>query len=255
VADAVSGTATPTPALDALAVAPASPILNPGGTRTFTATGTFSDASTAAEVATWSSSNPAVATIDASTGLCTGVGAGTTTLQAAVGNTTASVTLTVGPASINRGWTGSATYTPNIPGTSLPDTVNLYDLAPFSYGLSYHFPYTLASFVVDTTGIYTAEVSTNNVNNTAWFLSGTFSPTYGSGFPGTPIGQFFVGIYSGPVVNGLFTDRFSGLAQLSLTAGTSYSVLVAYNGGAITNTATMSLNGPGVVVFNAAPPS
>jgi len=114
----VSGiaTLTVTPALDTLAIAPASPILNPGSTRTLTATGTFSDASIATEAATWSSSNSAVATIDASTGLCTGVGAGTTTIQANVGSTTASVTLTVGPASINRGWNGANTFTPNISG-------------------------------------------------------------------------------------------------------------------------------------------
>jgi Concanavalin A-like lectin/glucanases superfamily/Bacterial Ig-like domain (group 2) len=67
------------------------------GTVQFTATGTYSDSSTAnlTTSVTWTSNTPAKATIGAHTGLATLVAAGSTTISAALGEISGSTTLTV----------------------------------------------------------------------------------------------------------------------------------------------------------------
>jgi hypothetical protein len=96
------------------------------------------------------------------------------------------------------------------------------------------------------------------VVNTTWFLAGTFSPS--SSIPNTGVapatspGSFLAGVFCGGLVNTVGTSHFANQAALSLTAGTPYSVLVAYAPGATTNTATVTLTGPGVVVFTALSP-
>ena len=92
-----SAVLTVTPAeLVSIAIGPVDPTVAQGASQTFTATGTYTDDSTAdltSQVA-WSSSDAAVATIDAS-GLATALGAGSTTISAALGAASASTTLTV----------------------------------------------------------------------------------------------------------------------------------------------------------------
>ena len=94
-------TTTTTPALSSIMVTPASPDnsanLAIGATQQFTATGTYSDGSTAdiSSQVTWNSDTTSVATID-SNGLATGVAAGTANITAALsGITSPSATLTV----------------------------------------------------------------------------------------------------------------------------------------------------------------
>lgn|GEM_PF-476838 len=82
--------------LDSIAVAPSTASITIGGTQQFTATGTYSDGSTAdlsTEVA-WASSNTSVATIDGA-GMATGVSVGTVTITATLDSLTASAELTV----------------------------------------------------------------------------------------------------------------------------------------------------------------
>ncbi|HYL68338.1 MAG TPA: Ig-like domain-containing protein, partial [Candidatus Limnocylindria bacterium] len=72
-------TATFTPAnvtLQSITVAPPTPSIVAGTNQAFTATGHFSDGSSGPVSVTWSSSNTAIATINASTGVATGVTAG-----------------------------------------------------------------------------------------------------------------------------------------------------------------------------------
>jgi hypothetical protein len=87
-----------TPTLSSIAVTPASPAsLAVGSTQQFTATGTYSDDSTAAITSnvTWASSNTTIATIS-SAGLATGVAAGNTNITASLsGVTSPAVTLAV----------------------------------------------------------------------------------------------------------------------------------------------------------------
>jgi hypothetical protein len=82
--------------LVSIAVTPANPMIGVGTTQQFTATGTYSNASTQnlASAAVWSSSAPGVATIS-TTGLASAVWAGQTTIEAALGAISGWTTLTV----------------------------------------------------------------------------------------------------------------------------------------------------------------
>jgi hypothetical protein len=84
--------------LSSLAVTPANSAIAKGVTQQFTATGTFSDGSTQnlTNTVAWTSTNTAVATIT-SNGLATGVAPGSTTMQAAWGSVSSSISLTVTP--------------------------------------------------------------------------------------------------------------------------------------------------------------
>jgi len=82
--------------LTSLSIAPQNPSAIVGNTQQFCATGTYSDNSTQDLTATaiWTSSAPAVATINSS-GLASALGLGETTIQASVGGIQASTVLTV----------------------------------------------------------------------------------------------------------------------------------------------------------------
>lgn len=96
--------------LQSIAVRPASPGINVGEQKQFTATGTYSDNSTKDITAsvTWSSSDDTVASI-ASGGLATGLHGGEATITAASGSVNGSATLTVTAV------LQSITVTPNTP--------------------------------------------------------------------------------------------------------------------------------------------
>ncbi len=91
----------PAPSLSSITVTPAGASIAAGATQQFVATGTYSDGSTRVLTtsATWSTSSPAVATIDTG-GLATAVAAGGTTIGAASGAVTGSTTLTVTAATL-----------------------------------------------------------------------------------------------------------------------------------------------------------
>jgi uncharacterized protein YjdB len=97
--------ATQTPAgLVSIAVTPANPSIAVGASQALIATGTFSDNSTQQLASvTWSSSNPAVATIDndaGDAGTAFGLAQGTATITASAGSVSGSAKLTVGPAEV-----------------------------------------------------------------------------------------------------------------------------------------------------------
>ena len=85
-------TVNPPASLQSIVVTPSSPSVGVGSSVQFKATGTYSDSSTK-DITTsvaWASSNPSLATIVATTGLATGVAAGTTQITAKQGNVTSS---------------------------------------------------------------------------------------------------------------------------------------------------------------------
>lgn len=90
------GPAATVPELDAVVIAPDSPAMRTKSSRQFTATGIFSDGSTAdlTTRAVWSSSRPRVATISAD-GLATAANDGRTVITATIDSCTASTVLTV----------------------------------------------------------------------------------------------------------------------------------------------------------------
>ena len=91
----------PAATLTSIAVTPANPTIQAGGTRAFTATGTYSDSTTQniTSQVTWSSSNTAAATINAS-GVATGIAGGISSIKATLGAVNNSTTLTVQPATL-----------------------------------------------------------------------------------------------------------------------------------------------------------
>ena len=86
----VSSGASSSATLQSVAVSPSNSSVSQSQTQQFTATGTYSDASTKniTTSVTWASSNTAVATIGANTGLATGIAAGTSQITAALGTVT-----------------------------------------------------------------------------------------------------------------------------------------------------------------------
>lgn len=99
-----STTLTVTPAvLVALAIAPANPAVPPGASAQLTVTATFSDLSTAdvSSSAAFVSATPAAATVGASSGLVTGVAAGSSVMTAAFGGQSASTTVSVPPVTLS----------------------------------------------------------------------------------------------------------------------------------------------------------
>lgn len=99
-----SSSLTIVPALVSIVVTPVNPSIAVGTTEQFTATGTYSDNSTQnlTGTATWSSSNPAAATVSTTTptaGLAKGVAGGSTTITATSGAITGTTLLTVSSAS------------------------------------------------------------------------------------------------------------------------------------------------------------
>ncbi len=98
--DGVSGTATltvtePPPVVDRVAVSPSSVSIEEGGTQRFSATAFDSDNTMiSGKTFVWTSSSASVATINSS-GLATGVDAGSTTIRATVDGVSGTATLTV----------------------------------------------------------------------------------------------------------------------------------------------------------------
>ena len=97
-----------TATLQSIAVTPSNPSISPSKTQQFTATGTYSDGSTKniTTTVTWASSNNAVATIGTSTGLATGVTAGTSQITATLGSVVSpgdALTVTTDDSAVHRG--------------------------------------------------------------------------------------------------------------------------------------------------------
>lgn len=101
--------------------------------------------------------------------------------------------------------------------------------------------YNLYVFTVDQTGTYTATSATSDVVNTTWVLNGLFSPHVST--PAAPLSAFIVGVFT----DGSKLGRFSAL---NLTAGQTYTALVAYNVSATAgvSSSTFTITGPGEII-------
>jgi hypothetical protein len=162
------------PPLQSISVTPANPSVAVGATQQFTATGTYSDGSTAnlTNQATWASSTTARATINSS-GLATGVSAGSTTITATSGSvsgtTGMSVTaaaLSISTSSLPSG-TVNTTYSASLAaiGGTLPYTWSFTGTLPPGLTLSNS---GIISGISTTAGTYPITVKvTDSVNQTA----------------------------------------------------------------------------------------
>lgn len=129
-----STTLTVLPAtLQSIALAPLNPSVNIGASQQFAVTGTFSD-NTKADVtanSTFQSATPAIATINATTGLALGVSAGPSLITATSGGVSTSTTLTVKPVTLT-----SLTVAPQGPMLQIGATQQLAVMAGYSDGTS-----------------------------------------------------------------------------------------------------------------------
>lgn len=118
------------------------------------------------------------------------------------------------------------------PGNTQSTTFTGYTAGPYNYSL-----YT---FSVDQSGVYTATSTTTNVLNTTWVLNGLFSPS--STAPATPLSAFIISVLA---LN--TTPKVGTFNGFNLTAGNTYTVLVAYNTGATpgVDASTFTITGPG----------
>jgi len=141
-------------ALVSIAVTPANPSIAKGSTQQFTATGTYTDASTQnlTSSVSWASSNTSVATIT-SGGLATGVAQSTSQISATSGTVTGSTTLTVGPAVLV-----SIAVTPANPSIPKGTTQQFASTGTFSDGSTQNLT-TSASWVSSNTTVATVSAS------------------------------------------------------------------------------------------------
>ena len=185
--------------LQSIAVAPSSPSVMKGATQAFTATGTYSDNSSADLTAsvTWSSSDTSIATI-AATGVATGVKVG------------GPVTITAMQGSVS----GTAQLTITAP--SLQSIAVIPASASVAAGLTQQFTAT-GTYSDSSTADLTSSVAWSSSNN----LVATVSNTAGSQGLAKGVSA------GGPVVIAATQGAVSGSAQLTVTAATLQSITVS----------------------------
>lgn len=117
--------------LQSIAVMPANPSINVGGSQQFIAMGTFNNNTTRdiSALTTFQSATPAVATIGATSGLAIGVTAGTSVITATSGALSGSTTLTVTPVTLV-----SIALAPQAPSLQIGATRQLVVTATYSNG-------------------------------------------------------------------------------------------------------------------------
>jgi len=211
---------TPTKTLTSIAVTPASPAhLKVGATQQFTATGTYSDSSTAdiTTTVTWASGTTATATITASGGLATGVAQGTTHITASMGTVTSpGVTLTVIAVT-------SIAVTPNPASVAVSGTVQLTATGTYSDAstadISSQVTWACAPSTVATTsasGLVTAGAANATCQITATLgaiVSPSVTLTVGTGGVPVPVAVKIVQVNPTIAVGGV--EDFTAVALLS----------------------------------------
>lgn len=199
----VSGTAAltvtavvpPPPPLSSIAVTPATPSIAVGATQQFTATGTYSNGTTAVitSTVTWTSSSPADATIS-SGGLATGTAAGSTTIKASLSGVSGTSALTVTSPSQT---VTSIAVTPNTASFAMGSTQQFTATATYANNSTANVTSTAAWTVantsvatIDSSGLATAVASgsttvtaaLNGVSGNAPFMV-TIAPGTGASIP------------------------------------------------------------------------
>ncbi len=153
--------------LQSIAVMPANPSINVGGSQQFIAMGTFNNNTTRdiSALTTFQSATPAVATIGATSGLAIGVTAGTSVITATSGALSGSTTLTVNPVTLV-----SIAVAPQAPSLQIGATRQLAVTATYSdgatadvTGTSTFSSATVANATVGTTGMITGVAAGSSV--------------------------------------------------------------------------------------------
>ncbi|MFQ5780282.1 MAG: S8 family serine peptidase, partial [Nitrospiria bacterium] len=185
----------PPPALASIAVTPTTASIPVGATEQFVATGSFADGSTAdlTSSVTWSSSNSAVATMNAA-GLATAIAEGTTTITATSGTISNVATLTV-------------TAPPP------PPTLNSIAVAPTTPSISAG---ATQQFVA--TGTYSDGSTADLTSSVSWNSSNTLVATMNAAGLATAIAE------GTTTITATFTDGTFGSTMLTVTAAPAVDV-------------------------------
>jgi|HubBroStandDraft_6_1064221.scaffolds.fasta_scaffold01629_1 uncharacterized repeat protein (TIGR03803 family) len=173
------------PTLQSIAVNPTNSTIAPGLLLQFSAAGTYSDSTThdLTTSATWTSSSPSAATVNAA-GLATAVAPGSTTVVASLGNQNGSTTLNVGPSLVS---------------------IQVSPLAPtIAAGTEQAFT---------ATGIYSDESTGNLTTSASWSSSNSTVATISSGGLAT-------GVVAGQSTITATFGSITGSAALGVTSAT-----------------------------------
>jgi uncharacterized protein YjdB len=207
--------------LSSIAVTPATATVAIGSSAPFVATATYSDASTAniTSTASWTSSNTGVATV-LSTGVASGVAAGTSNITATSGGMNGTALLTV---------------TAAVPAAT---GINLGTAASFA--------------VLAGTSITNNSGGTTLVTGDVGATSQTVDPVQAAGFTNYKSGAILAGALADLQV--AITDANSRTCDVNSAAGIDLGGLTFTPGvycyaGSITLTGTFSMNGPGLYIF------
>ena len=261
------------PALTSIAVTPASPSVAKGLTQQFTATGTYTDGSTANLTAsvTWASATPSVATIS-STGLAQSLATGTTNITAALGSVTSPIdTLTVNadststavsssvnPSAFGQSVTFTATVTnTSVNGSGTPTGSVQFVIDGSNFGSAVALvngsasisdaalnvngsPHTVSVTYTNSDGNYTGSTSPNfsqtvNADSTSTAVSSSVNPS--------AFGQSvtFTAAVSNTSANGVGTP--TGSVQFVIDGSNFGSAVALVNGSASISDAALNVNG------------
>ena len=225
--------------LKSIAVAPAAPAIGLNATQQFSATGTYSDGTTQdiSGNVLWASTNPSAATINASSGLATGVAAGTTQITAAQGGAGIPAALAVG--SFN---TTKDSFPDLLVASQVTNSVSV--LLGNGVG-TFTNPASSTSYIVGRrpTAIAVGQINTNTNSNLGFVVTnfddnsysvfigngdGTFTQVKGSPFP---LPNVVANSEQGPVAVTITDFNGDGIQDLAIVNKTSNTVTVLKGNG------------------------
>lgn len=209
------------PVVQSIAVSPVNPTLLSLSTQSFTATGTYSDGSTADITSglTWSSSDTTVATINSSGGLATTLAQGSATISAALGNISGTAAITVTGGNLS-----SIAVTPATTTLAKDTTTRIKAVGTFTFG-SIISTRDITGAVTWTTADSTLATVTSGSGNLEWLKAVAVTPgTTITATAPTPTGKTGTAILI--VTPATLTSIELSPSPLGLTAGTSSPLAV-----------------------------
>ena len=204
------------PTLLGIVVTPANPSIAVGADQQFTATGTFSDASTAdlTSSVTWASGSPAAATISAG-GLAHGASAGTSTISATLGAVSGSTVLTVGLNSQSITFEALADKTYGNPDFTVSATAS----SGLPVGFAAAGNCTMSGTTVHLTGAGSCTITASQPGNTTFAPAPSVSRT------------FSIGKASQTITFGSLANKRFGDPDFAVSASASSGLAVAFSAG------------------------